>query len=183
MNFIAILVAALVPTVLGFIWYHKSVFGKAWMAATGITDEDAKSGNMPLMMGLSLLFSFLLAIMLQNLCIHQLGVNSLLLNHLMEGSKESAESITAAKEIAAACGIVDAGSLGAKYTDGGAFGSAFRTFGHGMVHGFFAGLLIVLPIFATNGMFEKRPWKLTWINVGYWTLTLMLMCGILSAWQ
>jgi hypothetical protein len=38
MNPIAILGAALIPTVIGFLWYNPKVFGNAWMAAADMTE-------------------------------------------------------------------------------------------------------------------------------------------------
>jgi len=46
MNVYAILVAAIVPMVLGFIWYNPILFGNVWMRESGITEEKMKSGNM-----------------------------------------------------------------------------------------------------------------------------------------
>jgi hypothetical protein len=34
-NFLAVLVTALVPMVMGFIWYNPKVLGIAWMRAAG----------------------------------------------------------------------------------------------------------------------------------------------------
>ncbi len=65
-NWISVLLAALVPLIMGFIWYHKALFGKAWMAATGITEEKAKEANMPLTFGLSLLLAALMAFFFVN---------------------------------------------------------------------------------------------------------------------
>jgi hypothetical protein len=66
-NWIAILIAALIPMLVGFIYYHKSLFGKAWMNSLGLTEEDLKKGNMAIIFGVSLLMSFLLSMfMLQN---------------------------------------------------------------------------------------------------------------------
>ena len=47
---LAILVAAVAATIIGFIWYHPRVFGAAWMRYTGITPEMADRGKhrMPL---------------------------------------------------------------------------------------------------------------------------------------
>ena len=42
MNWLAILVSALIPLIIGSIWYHPKVFGTAWMHATGITEEKIK---------------------------------------------------------------------------------------------------------------------------------------------
>jgi hypothetical protein len=63
-NFIAILVAALIPMVVGFIFYHKKVFGKAWMDSLGLKDEDLNKGNMAVIFGVSLFMSFLLSMFL-----------------------------------------------------------------------------------------------------------------------
>ncbi len=60
MNFIAVLVAAIVPLIVGFIWYNPKVFGTAWMRSIGVNNPDEmKAGpNMALVFGLSLLFSY-----------------------------------------------------------------------------------------------------------------------------
>ena len=63
-NWISIVIAALVPLAMGFIWYHKAVFGKAWMAETGITEEKAKEANMVVTFGISLVLAALLAFFL-----------------------------------------------------------------------------------------------------------------------
>ena len=65
-NWISVLLAALVPLVMGFIWYHKALFGKAWMAATGITEEKAKESNMVVTFGLSLLMAAIMAFFFVN---------------------------------------------------------------------------------------------------------------------
>ena len=43
MNWLAILVSALIPLIIGAIWYHPKVFGTAWMHATGITEAKIKT--------------------------------------------------------------------------------------------------------------------------------------------
>ena len=57
----------------------------------------------------------------------------------------------------------------------------FDTFGHGAFHGAIVGILVVTPVFVTNGLFEQRPWKLTLINVFYWIITIAIMGGIIDA--
>lgn len=61
LNWLGIAVAALVPMVLGFIWYSKPLFGKPWQKAARLTDEDVKGGNMPVIFGLAYLMAFTLA--------------------------------------------------------------------------------------------------------------------------
>ncbi len=41
--YIAVVVAAIVSFVIGGIWYSRSVFGKAWMAALGRTQADMEA--------------------------------------------------------------------------------------------------------------------------------------------
>ena len=60
-NWLAILIAALIPMLVGFVYYHKNVFGKAWMASLGIKEEDLKTSGMGVIFGVSLLMSFLLS--------------------------------------------------------------------------------------------------------------------------
>lgn len=164
MNWIIILVTALVPMVMGFIWYHPKVVGTAWMKAAGLTEEKLKGANMGVIFGLSFLFSIMLALALNALVIHQQHMYSILLNET---------------------GFDDPNSEVGKYISSfmEKYGSNFRTFKHGAFHGFLAGVFLVLPIMATNSMFERKSWKYTWINTGYWTLTITLMGGILSAYN
>ncbi len=66
-NWIAVIIAALIPMIVGFIFYHKAVFGKAWMNSLGFKEEDLKGGNMAVIMGVSLLMSFMMSMfMLMN---------------------------------------------------------------------------------------------------------------------
>lgn len=61
-NWLAVLVAALVPTLIGFVWYHPKVMGTVWMKAADMTEEKMKGANMGLIFGLSFFFSLMLAI-------------------------------------------------------------------------------------------------------------------------
>lgn len=60
-NWLSILIATLIPMLLGFVYYHKALFGKAWMASLGITEADVQKGNMGMIFGVSLVMSFLIA--------------------------------------------------------------------------------------------------------------------------
>ena len=159
-NFLTTAVAALMPLVMGFIWYGPMLFQNAWMKEMGFTEESLKGGNMALIFGLSYVLSFLMAALLQTIVIHQFGTQSTLMGEpgFAEGT---GEAFTYFQEFMA------------KY------GDRFRTFGHGALHGTLIGLLIALPIMGTNAMFERKTLKYVLINVGYWTVTLALMGGIL----
>jgi Protein of unknown function (DUF1761) len=49
-NWIAMLVAAIAGFMVGGLWYGP-LFGKPWMAETGITEEEARKSNMPKLFG------------------------------------------------------------------------------------------------------------------------------------
>ena len=153
-NFLAVVVAAISALVVGFVWYNPKVYGTAWMKAAGMTEEDVKGGNMLKIFGLSLLFAFFLAMSLHALVIHQTGVMS-----LTGGDIENALP-----------------SYAAFMQD---YGDAFRTFQHGALHGFLAGIFIALPILGTNALFERKSGKYIFINAGYWIVTLTLMGAII----
>lgn len=159
-NFLTTAVAALMPLVMGFIWYGPMLFQKAWMKEMGFTEESLKGGKMALIFGLSYVLSFLMAFVLQTLVIHQFGAQSVLMGEpgFAEGT---GEAFTYFQDFMVT------------------YGDRFRTFGHGALHGTMIGLLIGLPIMGTNAMFERKSLKYVLINAGYWTVTLALMGGIL----
>ncbi|MEO6668860.1 MAG: DUF1761 domain-containing protein [Ferruginibacter sp.] len=59
LNWLAILVAAVSTFLIGGIWY--ALFEKQWMAANNFTKEYLQQRNLPLVFGLSLLFSFIMS--------------------------------------------------------------------------------------------------------------------------
>ncbi len=163
-NWLIILLTALVPMLTGFIWYHPKFMGNAWMLSAGLTEEKIKGGNMGMIFGLSFLFSVMLAMAMMGMVIHQNHIYSILIDEpgFADPNSEVGLYISAFME---------------KY------GNNFRTFKHGALHGFLGGLFIAFPILATNAMFERKGWKYIWINTGYWVITLALMGGIICAYH
>jgi hypothetical protein len=47
-NWLAILVSAVVYWMLGALWYSPVLFGNAWMRASGLTEEDTQGGPGPI---------------------------------------------------------------------------------------------------------------------------------------
>tara|TARA_R110001632_G_scaffold8386_2_gene33119 strand:- start:14880 stop:15377 length:498 start_codon:yes stop_codon:yes gene_type:complete len=161
-NFLIFALAALVPLVMGFIWYGPLLFQNAWMKQLGFNEESLKGGNMALIFILSYVFSFLLALFLQFVVIHQTGVYSSLME---SGATElSGDALTYYNDFMA------------KY------GTNYRTFKHGALHGTLTGVLIALPILAIQAMFERKSIKYVAINAGYWIITIALMGGIVCQW-
>ena len=86
-NMLFILLAALVPMLVGFLWY-SALFSKPWMLAAGMTEDQVKSGNMLKIFGLSYLLSILLAFAVFMMVIHQAHIASLFMGEegFAEGS-------------------------------------------------------------------------------------------------
>jgi hypothetical protein len=61
-------IAMLVPTVTGVIYYSKPLLGKPWMKSIGMTEEKQKEGNMAMMMGVSIVLSFFVAFFMLFFC-------------------------------------------------------------------------------------------------------------------
>lgn len=163
-NFLAVLVAALIPIFLGFFWYHPKTMGTAWMNSAGLQEADLKAGNMLVIFVVSFILSLLLAFEMNFLTIHQLHVYSALL--------DSAQTIN------------DPSSpLGAYYSDFMEnYGMNYRSFKHGVLHGVLSAVFLVLPVLGINALFERKGWKYILINVGYWIFSMGIMGGIVCAW-
>jgi Protein of unknown function (DUF1761) len=65
-NLLAIFVAAAAGFLVGGLWYGP-LFGKAWMAENGFTEEQLKNANMLKIYGLTFAFSVLSAVFLGHL--------------------------------------------------------------------------------------------------------------------
>lgn len=157
-NFLALLVAAFSTLVVGFIWYNPKVFGTIWMKESGMTEEKMKSGNMLMTFVVSFIYAFFISFVLQMLTIHQFGALG-----MVGGDASIAKP-----------------SYVAFMTD---YGMAFRTFKHGALHGFMAGLFLALPVIGTNALYERRSFKYTLVTGGFWIVCFMIMGGIICAWK
>ncbi|WP_264536413.1 DUF1761 domain-containing protein [Flavobacterium sp. N1736] len=157
-NFIALLVAAVVSLVVGFIWYNPKVFGTIWMKENNFTQEELRTGNMLKIFGLTYVFSVMITMTLMSLTIHQSGAIGMVGGPpLIDSAKPSFQAFMAD------------------------YGTAYRTFKHGALHGFMSGLFFAFPVIGINGLFERKSWKYIFIHAGYWLVTLTLMGGIICA--
>jgi hypothetical protein len=154
------LLVALIPLVIGAIYYNNALFGKAWMKSSGMTEEKVKSGNMLLIFGMTYLLSFLFSFMLEYMVVHSIGVSGVLFGEEfgVDASSDLGVQLQA---------IIDQ------------YGERYNTFKHGAFHGFFFSIFIVIPITAVIAMFERRSFKYIMIHWGYWAITLVLMGGVL----
>lgn len=159
-NYFAVLVSSVTTFVVGFVWYHPKVFGTIWMKETGLTTERLKSGNMLKIYGLALLYSFMLALMMPVLVIHQMGPMGMIGGpDMIEVAKPSYHAFLAD------------------------YGDAFRTYKHGALHGFMSGIFLALPIISINGLFEHKTWKYMLVQAGYWIVIMTIMGSIICGWK
>jgi len=154
--------AALIPLLIGFIWYNPKVFGKAWMKAADITEDKMKGANMAVMFGVTYLLSLFAAFGLVAITIHQTHLFSLFANE--PGIQDPSSEV---------------GMLFKSMMD--KFGTNFRTFKHGAFHGVLMGILLALPVLGINAIFERKKFKYIAINVGFWIVCLALMGGTICA--
>ena len=62
-NWLAVLLGALAFFAVGALWYGV-LFAKAWQKAAGLSDEKIRSGNLPLIFGLTFLAELVIALTL-----------------------------------------------------------------------------------------------------------------------
>lgn len=153
-NFLSLLLAALSTLVVGFVWYHPKVFGTIWMKESGMTEEKMKGSNMILIFGVSIVYAFFISFILQMLVIHQYGALGMI-----------GGDVATAKP-----------SYVAFMAD---YGTAFRTFKHGALHGFMTGIFLILPVIGVNALYERRSFKYVLVTGGYWIVSLTIMGGII----
>ena len=159
MNFLIFFIAALVPLVIGFVWYGP-LFGNAWMKEMGFTKESLQDQNTAITFLLSYVFSLFIAVFLLPATIHQMGVYSSLAGE-PGFAEQTGESFTYFQDFLAN------------------YGDRFRTFKHGALHGALSGILLALPVIAIIAMFERKSIKYVAINAGYWIITLAIMAGLI----
>lgn len=156
-----LLLSALIPLIIGFIWYNKALFGNAWMRVSGTTEEKMKSGNMAVIFILTYVMGFLISVVMMMLVIHQMHIGSVFQG--MPGAEDPNSEL---------------GKYMADFME--KYGNNFRTFKHGAFHGFGTALLFATPVISIIAMFERRGFKYIAIHAGYWIVTLMLMGGLIS---
>ena len=163
-NWIAPFVAALIPLLLGFVWYHPQVFGRTWMTAAGMTDEKMRSGNRILTFGLTYLIGLLVAVTLMPITIHQMAIFSLLAE---EPGMQDPQS-----------------EIGRFLSDFmGKYGDNFRSFKHGALHGTITGIFLASSIVGFNALFERKGFRYFAVNAGFWIVCMAIMGGVVCGWR
>jgi hypothetical protein len=158
-NTVLVLLGGLIPLLTGFIWYSDRAFGKAWKKEIGFVDTGEPPQGMLKLFLLSYLFGTMAMMFMPSLVVHQYHIGSTLLGSEGFGVEGSAlqqyyhEFMTT-------------------------YGSKYRTFGHGALHGVITAIFFVLPLIGINALFENKSFKYIFIHIGYWALTLAMLGGI-----
>jgi hypothetical protein len=163
-NWLIILLASIIPLIIGSIWYNPKVFGTAWMKATGLTKQQMQGSNMAKIFGLTFVYSFLIAMFMQVVVIHQMHVYSVLMNE--PGLNDPTSEV---------------GTFLKNFMD--KYGNNFRTFKHGALHGTILGVFLSFPVLGINALFERRSFKYVLIHAGYWIVSFAIMGGIICAYN
>ena len=162
-NLLILIISALVPILLGFIWYSPLMFGRPWQRASGANNVGPPAGTMGMRLILTYIFSLFLALVLVSIVNHSSGIFSLFVTEVGFGEVGSAAQLEYESLIER-------------------FGHKHRSFGHGMLHGSVTGLTIAFPIISILALFELRNWKYIAINAGFWVLAMSIMGGIICQW-
>jgi len=162
MKLVVLLLAALIPLVVGSIWFSKKVFGNAFIKASNLTGDAPSGKHMAITYILTYVLSFFITVVISTMAIHQSHLGGIFFGHDFTDPSTQAGGLYK--------GIMDN------------FGMAYRTFKHGSLHGALAGLFLVMPIIAINAMFEKRGFKYIAISAGYWIVSMALIGGVVCAY-
>lgn len=160
MNLPVLALSALIPFLVGLIWYSKYLFGSSWQKAVKAQSESASPLRFLIFFGLTFLLGFLASVSLQFIVIHQFHISSILAGEpdvRVTGSASQAVIMNFLVE----------------------YGDRFRTFGHGALHGVLTSLFLILPVLAIHALFEKKGFRFVAIHTGFWTISLGLMGGLI----
>jgi hypothetical protein len=153
-----LLLSAFSSLFVGFIWYNPKVFGTIWMKEARVLEEKPNKATIIKTMLAAYIYAFLISFVMQFLVIHQSGALGMIGGDVSKALP----------------------SYSAFMAD---YGTNFRTFKHGALHGFMTGLFFCLPVIGVGALFERRSFKYTLIAGGYWVITCMLMGGIICQWM
>jgi len=157
-NVLVLLASALIPFFMAYIWFDKKLFGgDRWYEMADMSKEKSTPVK-PLKLFLSILLNALLAFGLYQFSIHEAGVFG------MVGADHD---------------LMQTGTAAAFLVE---YGGNFHTFTHGLAHGVGATVFFVLPILGYVVIFEKKSAKYFGVYLGYWAISITLMCIVICLW-
>ncbi|MEM6319024.1 MAG: DUF1761 family protein [Bacteroidota bacterium] len=161
-NWLIIPIAAIIPLLISFIWFHPNVLGNKLAQVTGrpLSEINPKKsvGQLLLIYFLSILLSYIMTLV----SVHQVGIFQLFFMEpsFAEGNSEFNNVVN---------------DFMAKY------GGRHRSFGHGMLHGAEVSFFLGLSFFGTSAILQGKPFKQVWIPLGFWVVCCSLVAGVVCA--
>jgi hypothetical protein len=155
-----LLFTTLIPLLFAFIWYHPTFLGRFWRTPdVGFPNLTGGSGVKKIF--IFLISGFMLSIFLIPVVIHQMGFRA---------SLQSPELMTEGSEVY---------EYAKNYME--KYGTNFRTFKHGVLHGFMSALFCVLPVLVVVSLIQSTPLRKVFVHAGYFVVILSLMGGVICA--
>lgn len=158
-NWFIIPLAAFIPLILGYCWYHPKVLGSKLAQINGEKPIPKKSIQQIVLI---YLFGIALAYILTLMSVHQTAIFQLFFMdpELADSNSEYNRFIQ---------------DFLTKY------GSRHRSFGHGMIHGAEAGLMFGLALLGITTLIQGKSLKRIWIHLFFWVLCCSLVAGTTCA--
>jgi len=156
------IVAALIPLLIGAVWYNEKVFGKVVMDANG----EGKRGHPAVVYGGALVLGIVLSFTYKFLGDHHYAFQTFFRPDTEHG---------VGVDVASPFGIQLK-----ELIDG--YGTRFHSWTHGLAHSFMISFFVLLPVMAINDLFEGRSFKYFITVWGYWVLTIAAMYMLLAQW-
>ena len=156
-------IAALIPLILGFFWYHPKVLGTTLATATGRSINQIGNQGSIGKAAFTYLFGLFMAYILLMCSVHQYPTALLFVLDPAFGQEGSEFSTF----------LTDFNNK---------YGDRHRTFGHGLIHGVEVASLASFALLGISTFIEGLPMKRMWIHFGYFVLCGGLMGGIICAY-
>lgn len=156
-NWLIIILSAFIPLIIGYLWYKPEIYNKVF--DTKINEElqiDWSFYNAIILF----MFCILYSISISYQVIHQLHIQSVLMNEVgfNKGEGNAYKDLLYFKEL---------------------YGKNFRSFGHGAFHGLLNSIFIVIPLLYFQKMIMKFSWKLFLYHWIFWAISSTLMGAII----
>jgi len=159
-NFFILPIAALIPLIIGYIYYSPNVFGTRLANLTDRPIDQITGNRTPGRLILIYVFSLFWAYLLTFASVHQSAMYQLffMAPSLADANHEYNQFIT---------------EFMSKY------GERHRSFGHGMIHGAENGLVWGIGFLGITTLLQGKPLKPMWIHLGFGILCCALMAGLI----
>ncbi len=163
LNFPLLFATALIPLIVGWIWYNPSVFGNTLYPNRPINDSERK-GHSPMVYIATYIFGLFISFNLLGATIHQYGIIQLFAGEPGFG-EEGTETMKAFNDMMSQVA------------------GRHRSIGHGVLHGVIHAITIALPVTGIIALFQGKGFKYIMIHTGYFVICFGAIAAIISAFM